>query len=732
LTTRVKEVRRAIGDDGTQQRLVRNVRGRGYRFVGEVAALVGAGEMGAAESILGRADDIAAVTQWLSASPLVTLVGPGGVGKTRLGVEILTQWGAHRPDGAFFVDLAALASPEAVVPAVLRTVGLPVEGGREVEALRALGHLDALVVLDNCEHLIDAVAVAVQQMLGLTAAVRVLATSRERLGVRGERVWPVAPLDPLAARQLFLDRAHAVAPGFDAGRADVTVLDQIAEAVDRLPLAIEMAAARAGLMGVKEVAGLVSARLDLLRSPVRGTTDRHRTLAAVIAWSEELLDEDERGAFADLSVFSGPVGPADLVAVSGADAVDRVCRLVEKSLAIAEVSNGPTRYRMLQTVRGHATTCLRDADGIRRRHATWFTEVAEAADTLLRTSAEREGHETLEARLDELRAAHQWARSHALDLAARLTAALQLHAHTRLWTEPSQWAGELVGLIDDGQPLAAHVWAATANAAAHEGKFAEGILLAERALRSTDLRAVAVAFEALADIAMYQGDLARCRALGCQLRDLGEQMGDRHAVALGYVDETLALAYGGDCVGALELLGQLDRSGYAPSDLAWFHYVEGEALASDDPDRAVAAFEAAIELADGVGNRFLGGVARVSATSVHARAADPTRALHAFARLIEDWQRHGNLTHLVTSLRNLTELFVRVGAHETAGQLLGALQASQLKRSYGDEARRLADAQTSLERALGHRHLERSMALGRGRDLRWATTLALQTIEQLS
>jgi hypothetical protein len=396
-------------------------------------------------------------------------------------------------------------------------------------------------------------------------------------------------------------------------------------------------------------------------------------------------------------VFAGPASAADLDGVIRAgNAVDRVCRLVDKSLVIAEVSNGPTRYRMLETVRRHAATRVDDADALSLRHATWFTEITEAADARLRTPAELEGHVSVEARLDEVRAAHGWARSHAPGLAARLTAALQLHAHTRLWSEPAQWAAELAPLMGEDEPSAAHVWAAMANGAAHQGRFDKGAELAERALASTDARAVAVALEALADIAMYRGDLAGCHAFGRRLRDVGEGSGDRHAVALGHVDEALALSYGGDSRGALDQLARLDRGGYAPSDLAWFHYVEGEAAAKEDPDGAVAAFEKGIELADLVGNCFLAGVARVSATSVHARAADPTRALYAFAELIESWQRNGNRTHLVTSLRNLIELFVRVGALQSAAELLGALQFGELKASYGEEALLLADARALL------------------------------------
>ena len=355
LTTRVKEVRRAIGDDGRRQRLVRNVRGRGYRFVGEIAHPAGQSPAGAAEPILGRAHDIAGVARLLSTSRLVTLVGAGGVGKTRLAVEVAAVTGAQAPDGAFFVDLSALASAQAVVPAILRSVDLQVEG--DLAALRGLSALDALVVLDNCEHLIEPAAAAAEAVLGFGGRVRILATSRERLGVRGERVWPVSPLDVTAARQLFVDRARAVSPGFDPHSADATAVHRVVDEVDRLPLAIEMAAARVGAMGMAELAALVTTRLDLLRSPHRGTTDRHRTLAAVIAWSEELLDDSERTAFAELSAFAGPALGADLDGViDGGDALDRVCRLVEQ---VARHRRGLDRAHPLPDARDRSTACRR-------------------------------------------------------------------------------------------------------------------------------------------------------------------------------------------------------------------------------------------------------------------------------------------------------------------------------------------------------------------------------------
>ena len=204
---------------------------------------------------------------------------------------------------------------------------------------------------------------------------------------------------------------------------------------------------------------------------------------------------------------------------------------------------------------------------------------------------------------------------------------MQLHAHTSLWAEPAEWAGRLALVIDPHDAMAPHVWAAMANAAAHAGRLTDGLQLAERALASDDLRAVAVALEAIADIAMYQGDLARCRDAARRLGDVGRRLDDLHATVLGHVDQALALVYADDHDAALPILDGLDRAGLAPSDRAWILYAEGEALAKVDPVRSLEAFEQAIDLADDVGNRFLGGVARVSATSVHARSGEPQPAL---------------------------------------------------------------------------------------------------------
>jgi predicted ATPase/DNA-binding winged helix-turn-helix (wHTH) protein len=726
LTTRIKEVRQAIGDDGTQQRLVRNVRGRGYRFVGQLVA-----DEGRRPPIIGRSADVTAVMELLGSSRLVTLIGPGGVGKTRLAVETAAHFAGRVGNGAAFVDLAAINDPDAIIPAVLHRVGIRADGD-PAAALRALGELDALVVLDNCEHLVDAVASLVETVTGEPGRVRILATSRERLGANDEQVWPVTPLDRLAARSLFLQRAR-VAAGAVSAQLDEASVDQIVDSLDRLPLAIEMAAARMSSTGLDELATIVATRLDLLRSPVRGTTDRHHTLTALIAWSEELLDPDERTAFAELAVFAGPVRMADIDGVLSADdAFDHVCRLVDRSLAVVDATNGPARYRLLETVRRSATVRLDDPEAVERRHANWFTAITEDADQMLRTPAEAEGRTRIEDRRDERRAAHRWATLHAPDVAARLTAAVQLHAHTTLWSEPAEWAHRLSLVIDPHHAAAPHVWGAMANAAAHAGRLTDGLQHAERALAAHDPRAAALALEAIADIAMYQGDLARCGDAARQLADIGRRLDDLHATVLGHVDQALALVYAADHDAALPILHGLTGERLAPSDRAWILYAEGEALAEIDPVRSLEAFDEATDLADNVGNRFLGGVSRVAATSVHARSGEPQRALQAFTAILDEWRRQGNVTHLVIALRNLAELFTRVGALEAAGELLGALQTGTVAAPYGAEAQRLAEATATLERSAGQHNVGRWFARGGHHDLRQATTTALAAIATLT
>ncbi|MFF3329958.1 BTAD domain-containing putative transcriptional regulator [Streptomyces sp. NPDC002888] len=326
---------------------------------------------------VGRGTELARIARGLSDSRLVTLTGPGGVGKTRLAVEA-----ARSRSDAFLVELAPLSDGTRIPYAVLAALGVR-EGFRTPATdttdrlLAALEERELLLVLDNCEHLVEEAAQLSALLLGACPGVRVLATSRESLGITGEVLVPVPPLPPEPAVRLFLDRARAVRPDFDH---HARVAD-ICRALDGLPLAIELAAARLRTLTPDELADRLDDRFRLLTRGDRSKAPRHRTLRAVVEWSWDLLDDEERDLAAELTVFPGGATLDAVEAVcTAAHPEDLLASLVEKSFL--EVSEG--RYRMLETIRAFAAERLTGADGPRDAHAAYFLRLAERAEPYLR------------------------------------------------------------------------------------------------------------------------------------------------------------------------------------------------------------------------------------------------------------------------------------------------------------------------------------------------------------
>ncbi|MER5789367.1 BTAD domain-containing putative transcriptional regulator [Streptomyces sp. NPDC001980] len=326
---------------------------------------------------VGREPELARIAAGLTASRLLTLTGPGGAGKTRLAIEA-----AQQHPGACFVELAPLTDGATIPYAVLAALGVR-EGLRSPAAdttdrlLAALEERELLLVLDNCEHLVEEAARLTALLLAACPGVRVLATSRESLGITGEVLVPVPPLPPEPAVRLFLDRARAVRPGFD-GHARVA---GICAALDGLPLAIELAAARLRTLTPDELADRLHDRFRLLSRGDRSKAPRHRTLRAVVEWSWGLLDEEERELARRLTVFSGGATLAAVEAVCGLPyPEDVLASLVEKSFV--EVSEG--RYRMLETIRAFAAESLPGPEDLADAHADYFLRLAEEAEPHLR------------------------------------------------------------------------------------------------------------------------------------------------------------------------------------------------------------------------------------------------------------------------------------------------------------------------------------------------------------
>ncbi|GAA2332579.1 BTAD domain-containing putative transcriptional regulator [Dactylosporangium salmoneum] len=410
-------------------------------------------------SFVGRDADIGAVRRLVGAGRLVALVGPGGAGKTRLSVETGRTLGEEFPDGVWLAELAPITGPAEVIQAVWAALGLRDPAGTTGPGLRggtaehdgtdapgrlanALAHRRLLLVLDNCEHVIAAAATLAERLLGECPHLRILATSREPLGITGEALYGVEPLplpppgaDEVEAERypsvrLFRDRAAAVRPGFvlDAGTVEAAV--RICRALDGMPLAIELAAARCRTLAPAQIADRLDDRFRLLTRGSRTALPRHQTLRAVVDWSWDLLDEPERALLCRLASFPGGATAASAAAVCDpdgrlGDVEELLATLVEKSLLLG---GDDGRYRMLETIRAYGLERLDErgeADQLRRRHGAWFLTLAERLEPDLRTSRQLQALAVLEAEHDNLHGALRRAIDAGdADLAVRLTAAV--------------------------------------------------------------------------------------------------------------------------------------------------------------------------------------------------------------------------------------------------------------------------------------------------------------------
>ncbi len=742
LTTRIKEVRRAVGDDGSRQHTVKNVRGRGYRFVAPVrSGQSSARERPVHDHLVGRTDDVAAVLDALGRSSIVTLIGPGGVGKSALARFVVERTVDEGGGGAHWIELAAVDADAPVLPVVARMLDIEVDPERPGAAIRSLARLDALVVLDNCEHVVDEVAGLISALVSVTGPnVRLLATSRVALGLPGEEVIPVGPLLIDPAIELFVLRAQAASPTWDPTTVLVETMTELVTALDRLPLTIEMAAARARSMSFDELADNVAAGTPMLQVSHRTPARRHRSLESLVRGSAELLDDRQRSLFEGFSVFAGGVSVADAAAVLSPDDGDGVifefAALAERSLLVVDTSGPSSRYSMLVTMRSVARRWLADsghAAALRRRHAEYFAEVLAQIDGDLRGAGEADARTRLDGLVDEVRVAHAWAREHDPILAAAMSGALFQYAYHRLWHEPAAWSAELLrNRTDDDFTGLEGAVLMVAGAAAHAGELASARELARRVLTSPDVRLRTIALELIADVALYEGDLDVARDAARELRRLGTEHGDRHALAFGAVDAALARTYAGDTAGALEELAGFDARDFAVTDRAWLAQARGDALSMAGADGAVAAFGEALGLGHEVGNRFIVSVALTSLAAEHARAGDARLALATYDRALAEFMRHGNPTHAVTAMRNLVSLLADLGDVGGAVILAGALSDPQLRVSYGAEAERIRDVLRDAEARVGSDDFRAWFEEGRALDVDAAMRTAAARVAALA
>lgn len=696
LTTRIKEVRRAVGDDGRAQAVIKNVRARGYRFVAAVdgsgsAAHRRGGSLPRGPELIGRSDELDQILNHLAATPLVTLIGPGGVGKTSLAVTAARRLRADSAGEVLFVDLAAIEDPAAVLPGVRQAIGSTAPADDQNLVLAGLATIDGLVVIDNCEHLIDTVADVVGRVMALEGPVRFLATSRERLAIPGEQTVPIGPLTSVDARALFLERAVQIHPAFTLGVDDGPMVDRMMDSLDRLPLTIEMAAGRTSALGLNELADLLDVGPGILTSPVRAASSRHRTVDDLVRWSTELLSPPRRQLLTDLAAFAGAVEIDDIVGVLSSDGADRtvvvegLAALVDRSLVSVSHHDRRTTYRLLETTKHFART-LEASTSIGLRHARWFADAADAADRDLRTAREPSGEARFRNIFAEIRAAHSWARANDIDLACRLTEGVTMYALTRMRSEPARWARDLSDTLSDGHAGRPCALALLAGNAVHRGD-TEGAarLTAESFSIGVSGRTETTVRAAAADHSLFTGDFEVTHRHCDRLIEDGQRDGDLYHWAFGLSGRALALGYAGEPDRALQALDDHPNPpGLPPSAEAWLRFARGEALGVlGRRDEAADEYERGRDLAESVDGQYPLSIVKMGMVANLSLLADPLSAKPKLRKTLAEFQRNGIITHAVVTLRNIVDLLLRTREDDRAMRILGGLSTDEIVAIFG-------------------------------------------------
>jgi predicted ATPase/DNA-binding SARP family transcriptional activator len=674
--------------------------------------------------LIGRDDVLADLQKLVAEHRVVTLAGPGGMGKTRLAQEL--AWAVSR-DGrqVVFCELAPLARGADVARAVATALGVEPsrdggDGGADGGLARALRHQELLLVLDNCEHVVDAAAALAERLVTNTSGVSVFATSRERLAVAGERVHALGPLADTDAVALFVERAQAVRAGFAAGDAEHGDLLYICHRLDGLPLALELAAARTQALSVRAIADALSQRFRLLTGG-RRTEQRHRSLLEAVRWSFDLLDDEERDLCEQLSVFVGGFTVESAAAVAGLDVVataELLARLVERSLVTAEPTGdggargaaGEPRFGMLETVRQYGLDRLAEQDRLdvtRRAHARYHLAWALGQRDALADPA-RAGRVFAEVddELPNLRAVRTFlAEVGDHRAAADLYTALYWFSMMAFRPEVCAWADVDLAMVPVDAPHRAVLLVAAGNGRWQRGDVAGAWQAIEEglALAPAGSWAHCALLSHYANLTGRTGDVPKAVGLFDEVRIVSAELGDPVAIAINGFQRSLYGSLAGE-TGVVEAaerwVDEAEAEGN-PLVACWARYTAGEVVGDADPDRARRHIDAALRWALDSGCWFVAGVAGVTSASLEARHGDRGRAAASY-RLLLDLLRRGALRPIEsTMLRHVAELLAASGHAETAAMLHGAVTSSTVAPPFGPDAERQAELARRLRAALG-------------------------------
>ena len=712
-------------------------------------------------TFIGRAHEMASAEERLAEARLLTLTGTGGVGKTRLALEIGAHLVTSFPDGVWFVELASLTDGDLVDDAV--ATALRVKQRPNTEIIDALddeiGERHLLVILDNCEHLIEPVVALVDELLHRCPSLKVLATSREALGIPGEGLVPVSsmtlpPLDATArdldvlaqcdAVRLFVDRARAAAPTFVLSAANAESVAQICRRLDGIPLAVELAAARVRSLPPAQIAARLDDRFRLLTGGSRTALPRHRTLRAAMDWSFELLGPPEQAILPRLAVFAGSFSleAAEAVVsdtdVPSEDVLDLLGRLVDRSLLLAEDREGEARYRMLETIRDYAQERLAESGEAAARHARhrdWCVDLVERARPEFFSGAvQAESITRLAADHDNLRAALSWTHEDPDGADAELALVSGLWRFWELrgdFEEGSAWLERALERVGD------HVSHRRAGAltgagvlAAHRGNLAQAAAFHEASLQLNrqlgGAIGIASACSNLANIAIARNDLDRARELYAESIELSRPH-DPHGTAFTMVNLADLTARGGDeaeadrlfaeCIDLFERVG--DEWGFAHASTR----LASAARRRGDLETARRRFADALAIHRRTGDRHAEARVLANVADVAADLGDLADAEALYQQSLAIRSELGDRLGIATVLERLAG--VAEDRPERAAALLGAAEAMRVAIGAPLTAAGLARLDqfiAALHTTAGSAAVDRGLAEGRSAPL--ARTLA--------
>jgi predicted ATPase len=695
----------------------------------------------ATTSLVGRESDIARVHALLPMHRLVTLTGVGGVGKTRLAIEAAHRIASEFPDGVWLFELAAVTDPAAIPEAVASVLGITQQPGMTTaqSIATALEGRVRLLVFDNCEHVLDVAGDLIEAILARSAIVRILATSREPLGVADERVASVPSLGvnagiDSAAVQLFTERAQSLSQNPSVASAtEADAVLEICQRLDGIPLAIELAASRMASMTVTEVRDRLDHRFRLLVGSRRGL-ERHQTLRHAVAWSYDLLDDAEKELLERCSVFAGGFALEGARAVAGADddysVLDLLDALVRKSLVVADRSTGRTRFSMLETIRQFAEEQLVANDAAtdaRTAHARHYADSEAKILALWDGPRQREAYDWFAAELPNLRTTFRWAADQGdLDVAATLATFGAVMGMALANYELATWAEELIETaracdhprLGSLYLLASQLWInGRVEDAVRYSDTGQSVIDAGEGLVYGAEGWLGGAYQAIGE---SERMVAWCRAQLARGRDVYTLNRTALVVALtsaGSYVEAMA-----DARGLIEA-AEATRNPYATSFALLAHSV---AFREADPAGALDGLRRGLSVAEASGNRNTANHLTLNLSRQEAQHGDPRAALDYVTQAIRNYHDAGNTSLLGGALAILVVLLNHLGRHEPAATIVGSAFNTMTVTGIPE----IVDAADNLREALGDQTYESLARAGKAMTTAEMVTYAYDQIDQ--